>query len=96
MACRALPKPEDFFLSSIWTELSEKEQVSNIHKSKRNRGNMWLSTLQNRDSSGPQNSEEECEEFRYVLIVTFCRILVNGIKAGSQVSSCHLEQYRED
>jgi hypothetical protein len=25
-----------------------------------------------------------------------CHILVNGIKAGSQVSSCHLEQYRED
>jgi len=23
-----------------------------------------------------------------------CHILVNGIKAGSQVSSCHLEQYR--
>ena len=25
-----------------------------------------------------------------------CHIWVSGIKAGSQVSSCHLEQYRED
>ena len=40
----------------------------------------------------------------FIVIISFtghektnkCHILVNGIKAVSQVSSCHLEQYRED
>jgi len=52
--------------------------------------------------NGPNCMEQEFAQ-RYVAGISSkiptkvgCHILVTGIKAGSQVSSCHLEQHRED